>query len=87
MLPSVINSFRRLSTFSAFAIKLFPQASLECEGKRFDFAIIDELDNLTIDTAANSARLSCPANVTYEWVYGPIFEFVKKNYLKIQLFF
>lgn len=49
------------------------------EKKRFDFIIIDELDNLTIDTAESSARTSYPMEITYDWVYVPILHFVYKN--------
>ena len=46
--------------------------------KRFDCAVIDEVDNLTIDTALHGARLGSPAEVTYDWVYVPIFKFVQE---------
>ncbi len=59
---------------------LFPTRTLpSVNGKRFDCAIIDEGDNLTIDTALNHARLSYPAENTYDWVYVPIFQFVMEN--------
>jgi len=47
-------------------------------GVRFDCVIVDELDNLTIDTAMSSARLSQPAEVAYEWIYRPILTFVRR---------
>ncbi|MBS4165479.1 Uncharacterized protein NEOC65_000539 [Neochlamydia sp. AcF65] len=61
---------------------LFPQHSEHNLFKRFNYAIIDELDNLTIDTAANSARLGNAAEIHFNWVYKPIFAFVKANYTK-----
>lgn len=39
--------------------------------------IVDELDNLTIDTLMNGARLSVPAEISYDWVYGPILSFIR----------
>lgn len=53
--------------------------------KRFDCVIIDELDNLTIDTARTGARLAHPALVSYNWIIHPIFQFVKKNFSKDSL--
>jgi preprotein translocase subunit SecA len=55
---------------------LFPTRAT---GKRFACAIIDEVDNLTIDTALNHARIGYPAETTYDWVYVPIFQFVMAN--------
>lgn len=49
-------------------------------GKRFSWVLVDEVDNLTIDTSRSSARLSFQAEVTYDWVYIPIFNFVKTFY-------
>ncbi|MBA3238222.1 MAG: ankyrin repeat domain-containing protein [Parachlamydiaceae bacterium] len=46
--------------------------------KRFDCAVIDEVDNLTIDTVLHGTRSSFPAEVTYDWVYMPIFTFVQQ---------
>lgn len=57
--------------------KLFKQ---KAENQRFDAVIVDELDNLTIDTARNGARLGYPAEVTYDWVYAPIYNFTKMNF-------
>lgn len=60
--------------------KLFPDAPPpKPNDKRFDWVVIDEIDNLTIDTAQNSARLSSPAEINYDWVYAPILNFVKEN--------
>ena len=58
--------------------KLFPDQALN-KGKRFKWVIIDEMDNLTIDTSLSGARLSSTAEVTYDWVYIPIFHFAKKH--------
>ncbi|MBA3237951.1 MAG: hypothetical protein H0T62_06315 [Parachlamydiaceae bacterium] len=44
--------------------------------------IVDEVDNLTIDTALNGARMGYPAEVTHGWVYLPIFNFLKQNISK-----
>jgi len=62
-----------------FFKKLFPvQAGTKAE-KRFDWVIVDEIDNLTIDTALSGARLSSSTEVAYDWVYVPILEFAKEN--------
>lgn len=45
----------------------------------FDWAIVDEMDNLSIDTSLNSARLSFPAKVNYDWVYEPILKYVSQE--------
>lgn len=47
----------------------------------FDCVIIDEADNLSIDTLLNSARVGYPAEVSYEWVYTPIWMFLKSHRL------
>lgn len=49
--------------------------------KNFDCIVVDEIDNLTIDTLMNGARMSWPAEVSYEWVYDPIIQFVRENLL------
>ncbi|MDR3624746.1 MAG: hypothetical protein P4L16_06370 [Chlamydiales bacterium] len=63
---------------------LFLQPYQASSFKRFDHVIVDEVDNLTIDTAANSARLAHAAEVTYEWIYAPIFKFIKNHGRKEQ---
>lgn len=59
---------------------LFPDKPVEIGEKRFAWVIVDEIDNLTIDTSLSGARLSSAAEVTYDWVYRPIFNFVKQNF-------
>lgn len=59
--------------------KLFPR-NLNGTKNPDLYAIIDEVDNLTIDTALNTARLAYRAEVTFDWVYGPILRFVKQNF-------
>lgn len=56
---------------------LFMQKAIQ--GKRFAnvAALVDEGDNQTIDTADHDARLSYPAEVTYDWVYRPIVAFIE----------
>lgn len=56
---------------------LFLQPKVGSSLKRFDCVIIDEVDNLTIDTGLNGARLSAPAEVTYDWVYPLVFKFMQ----------
>lgn len=60
--------------------KLF-QARLKVPfvSRNFDVACVDESDNLLIDTARNGARLSSPAEVSYDWVYAPILSFMSIN--------
>ncbi|WP_213156137.1 helicase-related protein [Neochlamydia sp. AcF65] len=41
--------------------------------------IVDELDNLTIDTLMNGARLAEEAEISYDWIYGPILSFVEQK--------
>ncbi len=53
--------------------KLFPRPF---ENTR---AIIDEVDNLTIDTALNAAHFAYPAEITSSWVYLPILKFLQQN--------
>jgi preprotein translocase subunit SecA len=43
----------------------------------FDVAIVDEVDNLFIDAALNSARLAIPSAEYTAWVYEPILKFVQ----------
>ena len=42
--------------------------------------VVDEVDNLFIDTALNSARIAIPSEGKYGWVYEPILSFVKENF-------
>lgn len=49
--------------------------------RNFDCVIIDEADNLSIDTLLNSARVGYPAEVSYDWVYTPIWMFLKSQCL------
>lgn len=57
--------------------KLFPSRP---KGKKErGVIIIDEADNITLDTAQSSARSSYPPDVSYEWVYRPIFDFAKST--------
>ena len=58
---------------------LFEKKSIPEKPKRFDVAIIDELDTI-IDTARNNARISCPTEEDYGWIYYPIFSFLKKQF-------
>lgn len=53
---------------------------------RFPCVIVDEVDNLLIDTALNSARLSFSAEESYEWIYAPLVDFVKSTYTSNQEF-
>lgn len=59
---------------------LFPENPLSSGSvKRFDCVIVDEVDNLTIDTLRHGARLAMPAEISYDWVYPPIIQFVQQK--------
>lgn len=46
----------------------------------YNVAIVDECDNLFLDTALNSARISHKnKNISLNWVYAPIFQFVSEG--------
>ncbi len=45
----------------------------------FDVVIVDEVDNLLIDSAFNSAHISIPTKAKWSWIYRLIFEFVQAN--------
>jgi preprotein translocase subunit SecA len=47
--------------------------------RRAQLAIVDESDNLFLDSAFNSARIACASSFHYEWVYKPIYECVCRN--------
>ena len=50
----------------------------------FEVVIVDEVDNLFIDSALHSARVAIPSIQTTAWMYRPILAFVKahKNTIK-----
>lgn len=45
--------------------------------QNFDCVCVDEADNLLIDGMSNSCRLGFPAEVSYDWVYSPLFLFIR----------
>ena len=48
--------------------------------RSFDCAIVDEVDNLFIDTAQNSARIAFPqSGISNHWVYSPILKYVQNE--------
>ncbi len=51
----------------------------ELQPRTFDTVIVDEVDNLFLDTALNSALMSVQSNETIAWIYKPIFNKVKEN--------
>lgn len=61
---------------------LFPEKRVPGEKRQFDYVIIDESDNLTIDTSENDARIGYPMENLNDWVYPPIFLFVKERISK-----
>lgn len=50
----------------------------------FDVVIVDEVDNLFIDSALNSVRIAIPALASRGWVYSPILTFVKTHKEEIE---
>lgn len=45
----------------------------------FDVVIIDEVDNITLDAANNSARISDESLNEYDWIYRPYYNYVIDN--------
>ncbi|MGE3919741.1 MAG: helicase-related protein [Gammaproteobacteria bacterium] len=45
----------------------------------FDVVIVDEVDNLFIDTALNSARIANPSSKDYSWAYYPLWQLFLEN--------
>ena len=43
--------------------------------RTYDVAIVDECDNLFLDTAKNSARISHPSKSSYNWLYPIIYKY------------
>lgn len=51
----------------------------QIQPRTFDTAIVDEVDNLFLDTALNSARMSMPSDENITWIYEPIYKKVEEN--------
>ena len=47
--------------------------------RKYQTVIVDESDNLFIDAALNSARISYKSRAHYNWVYYPIFHSIKNG--------
>lgn len=45
----------------------------------FDVVVIDEVDNLFLDTALNSAQMGITDHAPIAWIYSPIFHFVQSQ--------
>ena len=58
---------------------LFRESQRSGSIKRFDCVIVDEVDNLTIDTILHGARIAFPAEISYDWIYAPILSFVRNR--------
>ncbi|KIE04702.1 hypothetical protein NF27_GI00070, partial [Candidatus Jidaibacter acanthamoeba] len=58
----------------------------EIHGKKIrrtcEVVIVDEVDNLFLDTALNAARIALPSAEDTSWVYEPILNYVKQNISK-----
>lgn len=70
-----------------YSISLFEKSTTIDDGKKFEntIVIVDELDNLTVDTADHGARLSLPVEISRIHLFRPIFNFVKINFTKTDL--
>ena len=47
--------------------------------RTYDVAIVDECDNLFLDTARNSARISNPSKSSLNWLYPIIYKYFEEN--------
>ena len=47
--------------------------------RAYDVAIVDECDNLFLDTARNTARISHPSKYHYNWIYQIIYDYFNEN--------
>ena len=54
--------------------------------RSYDVAIVNECDNLFLDTTRNSARISHPAKFSFNWMYPLIYKYFceNENNLKIK---
>ena len=52
--------------------------------RKYNTVIVDESDNLFIDTALNSARIAYTSRNHYNYVYFPILNCVKENIFDIE---
>jgi preprotein translocase subunit SecA len=51
----------------------------------FHIVIVDEVDNLFVDSSLHSARLAIRGRVSFEWIYQPILNFVKEQQERISI--
>ena len=47
--------------------------------RKYDIAIVDECDNLFLDTARNSARIAHKAKNSFNWIYPLIYKYYNEN--------
>lgn len=71
----------QLWSYNQRLLKMSPKDAI----RERDVVIVDEVDNLFIDSALNSAILGIPAKIQYTWVYKPLYEFVGQLPLPPQL--
>ncbi len=48
--------------------------------RNFDCVCVDESDNLLVDGAQNAARMSSPAEISYDWIYVSILKYVRQHF-------
>ena len=51
----------------------------------FQVVIVDEADNLFIDSALHSARIALPYPSSRTWIYEPILHFIQTNKREVEL--
>lgn len=52
---------------------------IENKSRPCDVVIIDEVDNISLDAANNSSRISDKSLNDYQWIYKPYYEYTTKN--------
>ena len=59
--------------------KIFTTLDSKLVKRTFDVAIVDECDNLFLDTARNSARIAHPSKSCLNWLYPIVFKYFSEN--------
>jgi ankyrin repeat protein len=71
--------------FSILREKMFGSKTRYINGasRLCDIAIIDEVDNISLDSANNSSRISDESLNDYQWIYKPYYQFAINNIFNI----